>query len=72
GTWPVLPIFNLLQNLGSVDEKDMFNTFNMGIGMAIAVDREIAGEVLKYLNKDREHAYMIGEIVKGKAEVELC
>ncbi|MFZ5986976.1 MAG: phosphoribosylformylglycinamidine cyclo-ligase, partial [Bacillota bacterium] len=44
GTWPVLPIFNLLQNLGSVDEKDMFNTFNMGIGMAIAVDREIAGE----------------------------
>ena len=72
GTWPILPIFDLLQSLGNISEKDMFNTFNMGIGMAIAVDREIADEVVAYLNKDKENAYIIGEIVRGKSEVEIC
>jgi len=72
GTWPILPIFDLLQSLGNISEKDMFNTFNMGIGMAIAVDREIADEVVAYLNKDKENAYIIGEIVSGKSEVEIC
>ncbi|TYQ15939.1 UNVERIFIED_CONTAM: phosphoribosylformylglycinamidine cyclo-ligase [Acetivibrio alkalicellulosi] len=71
-SWPVLPIFNLLKDLGSVKEKDMFNTFNMGIGMAIVVDREVAGSVLEHLNKENEQAYIIGEIVKGKAGIELC
>lgn len=71
-SWPVLPIFNLLQGIGNVSDKDMYNTFNMGIGMAIAVDKDISKEVLEYLNKDGENAYLIGEIVKGKAEVEIC
>lgn len=72
GTWPILPIFDLLQNLGNISEKDMFNTFNMGIGMAIAVDSEIANDVVSYLNRDKEEAYIIGEIVSGKSEVEIC
>lgn len=72
GTWPILPIFDLIQNLGNVSEKDMFNTFNMGIGMAIAVDSKIANEVVSYLNRDKEEAYIIGEIVSGKSEVEIC
>lgn len=71
-SWPVLPIFGLLQNLGNLDETGMYNTFNMGIGMAIAVDKEIANNVLEYLNKDLEQAYLIGEIVSGKAGLELC
>lgn len=72
GTWPILPIFGLLQSLGNISEKDMFNTFNMGIGMAIVVDSKIANEVVSYLNRDKEDAYIIGEIVSGKAEVEIC
>ncbi|HHV30026.1 phosphoribosylformylglycinamidine cyclo-ligase [Acetivibrio mesophilus] len=72
GTWPVLPIFNLLQDLGNLEEIDMYNTFNMGIGMVIAVDAEIANSIVDYLNKDKEQAYIIGEIVSDKAGLELC
>jgi len=72
GTWPVLPVFGLLQNVGSVPEKDMYNTFNMGIGMVIAVERDTAGEILSYLNSQEKQAYLIGEIVKGEAGVDIC
>lgn len=70
-TWPVLPIFGLLQSLGNVDEKDMFNTFNMGIGLAIAVEASIAKEVVSFINKEKEEAYIIGDIVEGSG-VEIC
>ena len=66
GSWPVLPVFNLLQDVGMIDEDDMFNTFNMGIGMVIAVDNEIADGIVEYLNKEKEEAYIIGEVVSGK------
>lgn len=72
GSWPVLPIFNLLQSLGNLDETSMYNTFNMGIGMTIAVDAEIATSVVDYLNTDKEQAYIIGEFVSDKAGLELC
>lgn len=72
GTWPILPIFNLLQSIGSVSDRDMFNTFNMGIGIAMVVDSKIANDVVSYLNKEKEDAYIIGEIVNGKSEVEIC
>lgn len=72
GSWPILPVFNLLQDIGIIDEKNMFNTFNMGIGMALIVDSEIADSVVEHLNKEREQAYIIGEVVSGKAGVELC
>jgi phosphoribosylformylglycinamidine cyclo-ligase len=72
GSWPVLPIFNLLQNTGNIEETDMFNTFNMGIGMVLAVDSSIVQEVTAYLNKEFIQAYIIGELVKGEAGVELC
>lgn len=72
GTWPVLPIFNLLQKLGDLGEKDIYNTFNMGIGMVLTVDAAIAEEVVQYLNKEDQQAYIIGEVVKGEAGVELC
>lgn len=72
GTWPVLPIFNYLQKIGSISERDIFNTFNMGIGMVIAVDGDIAGDAVKYLNDNGEKAYIIGEIINGEAGVDIC
>ncbi|AUS97555.1 phosphoribosylformylglycinamidine cyclo-ligase [Clostridium thermosuccinogenes] len=72
GTWPVLPIFSLIQKIGDIPEKDMFNTFNMGIGMVMAVDRNIAGDVAAYLNEKGEKAYIIGELIKGDSGVDIC
>jgi len=72
GAWPVLPIFKLLQELGSIDEKDMFNTFNMGIGMVLAVSNDIADDIISYLAGKNAKAYLIGEITEGEAGVEIC
>lgn len=72
GTWPVLPIFSLLQKLGDIKERDIYNTFNMGIGMVLAVNKEIAAEVVSYLNSRNEAAYMIGEVIAGEAGVDIC
>ena len=72
GTWPVLPIFNLLQRIGNIKERDIYNTFNMGIGMVIAVAQEKAEEILSYLNQQETQAYRIGEIIQGDPGVELC
>lgn len=72
GTWPVPPIFNMLQELGKIQERDIYNTFNMGIGMVLAVDAAIAEELTRYLNKEANQAYIIGEIIQGEAGVELC
>jgi len=72
GQWPILPIFGTLQKTGDIKEKDIFNTFNMGIGMVMAVDSEVADAAVRYLNKETEQAYIIGEIVKGDTGVEIC
>ncbi|MCR4434679.1 MAG: phosphoribosylformylglycinamidine cyclo-ligase [Clostridiales bacterium] len=72
GSWPVLPVFDLLQRIGDIKERDIYNTFNMGIGMVLAVDGETAEEVVKYLNRDSEEAYVIGDITAGGAGVDLC
>jgi len=72
GTWPVLPIFSLLQSTGNIEETDMFSAFNMGIGMVLVVDSSMAGEVAAYLNRESSQAYIIGKLVKGEAGVELC
>ncbi|HEX2947264.1 MAG TPA: phosphoribosylformylglycinamidine cyclo-ligase [Clostridia bacterium] len=72
GTWPVLPIFNLLKELGGMSTNSIYNTFNMGIGMVMAVDPEIEKDVVAYLGELGEKAYVIGEVIKGEAGVELC
>ena len=64
----ILPVFNMLQSLGNIPERDMFNTYNMGVGMSIVVPSADADKVLS-VDKD---AYIIGEIVKGDGGVELC
>jgi len=72
GTWPIHPVFKLIQREGDVPEKDMYNTFNMGIGMVLAVPAEIAPFVVAEANNQGEKAYIIGEIVKGEEKIEIC
>jgi len=72
GTWPVLPIFNLLQDLGEVAEQDMYNTFNMGIGMVMAVDAALAADVVAALEAEGEKAFVIGQVAEGEGGIEIC
>lgn len=71
GTWNRLPIFDILQTIGNVSERDMYNTFNMGIGMAMVVSEEQAEDVVKYAESLGEKAYLIGTVEKGDAGVEI-
>ncbi len=67
----ILPIFDLLAKTGGIDERDMFNTFNMGVGMSITVAAENADRALSILREQGEDAYIIGEIVKSDDKVIL-
>ena len=67
----VLPIFNLIAAVGNIDEHDMFNTFNMGVGMTIVVAKQDAKRALETLRACGEEAYLIGEIVRGNDKIEL-
>jgi len=71
GTWPVLPIFRLLQNEGHVDEMEMYEVFNMGIGMVLIVDGGKVDAVLASLKRKKEPAYVIGEVCRGRQRVVL-
>ncbi|RSX54810.1 phosphoribosylaminoimidazole synthetase [Bifidobacterium dolichotidis] len=63
GSWPVLPIFDVIERAGSIDHMEMFNIFNMGIGMVVAVPAQQADEVLALLESNHEQAYRIGEVI---------
>ncbi|MBE6812862.1 MAG: phosphoribosylformylglycinamidine cyclo-ligase [Ruminococcaceae bacterium] len=67
----VLPIFNLLAKTGNISERDMFNTFNMGVGMSCVVAKEDADKALEILHANGEDAYIIGKVVKGEEKVQL-
>ncbi|MBI3665237.1 MAG: phosphoribosylformylglycinamidine cyclo-ligase, partial [Acidobacteria bacterium] len=66
GSWPVLPIFDLLRRLGNVPEEEMLRTFNMGIGMILAVPRRAESRVLRLLAGIREPAYRVGEVIAAR------
>ncbi|MBE7012001.1 MAG: phosphoribosylformylglycinamidine cyclo-ligase [Ruminococcaceae bacterium] len=68
----VLPIFDLIAKTGNISERDMFNTFNMGVGMSLVVSKAEADEALKSLKESGEDAYIIGEIVKSEDKVTIC
>ena len=68
----VLPIFNLLAKTGNIPERDMFNTYNMGVGMSIVVPASELDTALEILRANGEDAYVIGEIVKGEDKVILA
>jgi len=67
----VLPVFDLIAKAGNVTERDMFNTFNMGVGMSIVVPAPQAEEALEVLKAEGEDAYVIGEIVRGENRIEV-
>lgn len=62
---PVLPIFDVIQKTGNIPERDMFNTFNMGVGMIAAVAKEDADKAIETLHAQGEKACVIGEVVEG-------
>ncbi len=68
----VLPIFDLLAKTGGIDEHDMFNTFNMGVGMSVVVDKKDADKTISILKDAGEDAYVMGEVVKSEESVEIC
>ena len=68
----VLPIFDLLAKTGGIDEHDMFNTFNMGVGMSVVVDKNDADKTISILKEAGEDAYIMGEVVKSDESVEIC
>lgn len=68
----VLPVFDLIAKTGNIPERDMFNTFNMGVGMSVTVDKNDADTALAVLRANGEDAYIIGETAKGGEGVVLC
>ena len=68
----VLPIFDLIAKTGNIPERDMFNTFNMGVGMSIILDKKDAEKALEVLRANGEDAYIIGEVVEGDEGVIIC
>ena len=62
---PVLPIFKLIQRIGGISEHDMFNTFNMGVGMVAAVAKENAQKAVDVLKANGEDAVILGEVIEG-------
>ena len=71
GTWNIPAIFGMMQKKANIPERDMYNTFNMGIGMVVAVDADKAEKAVKCLEESGEKAYIIGEIVEGNEGVIL-
>lgn len=69
GSWPILPIFSLLQQKGNVSNKDMFTTFNMGIGLIIVVAEQDVKQALSALGEAGETPYVIGKVTEGTREV---
>ena len=67
----VLPIFDLLAKTGNIPERDMFNTFNMGVGMSVVVAKEDVEKALEILKANGEDAYQIGKIVKSDTKVTI-
>lgn len=68
----VLPIFDLIARTGNIPERDMFNTFNMGVGMIVSVDKNDADKAIKAINASGESAYVLGELVESEEGVIIC
>lgn len=66
GSWEILPVFRLLEKYGKVPHREMFNIFNMGIGMVLAVNEEDAPKAVEILTKAGEKASVIGKVVEGE------
>ena len=70
-SYEVPALFKLIQRTGNIPERDMYNTFNMGIGMAIIVPKDKVNETLEILKQEGETAYEIGEVIEGNKEINI-
>ncbi|NIM97490.1 MAG: phosphoribosylformylglycinamidine cyclo-ligase [candidate division Zixibacteria bacterium] len=70
-SWKIPPVFKVIQRLGSIDNREMFKVFNMGIGLILVISQKDTDRILKRLSSLKETAYLIGEITAGKGKVKL-
>jgi len=66
------PIFELIQKKGKIESKEMYATFNMGVGLVLAVDAEWVAEIIDYLQLKGEAPVVIGEVIQGEGEISIC
>jgi phosphoribosylformylglycinamidine cyclo-ligase len=71
GSWEMLPIFRLIQEKGGVDEAELYQVFNMGIGMVLIVAAESADSILRFVRRSI-NAWLIGEVVKGRGRTRIA
>lgn len=71
GTWPVLPVFELMQRIGNVTEREMYRTFNMGVGMVIVCAPENAGAIQANVQSRGSKCYEIGKVIAGDRDVTI-
>ena len=69
GSWPILPVYDLIQRIGNVPREDMIRTFNMGVGMVVITSPQYAQSVQDQLERAREPFYIIGDVVDGDGKV---
>jgi len=69
GSWPVLPVFEVMQEIGNVAETEMFRTFNMGVGMVIVAAELNAAKIKAQVESAGEACYQIGRVTKGEQKV---
>ena len=71
GTWKMGPLFELLAERGGVDGAELYQVFNMGVGMVAIVAAERADAALKFIRNQKHQAWLIGEVVKGSGEARV-
>ena len=71
GSWDVPPIFQLIEGRGGVAESELYQVFNMGIGMTVIVGRDMADATLRFIRAQKQPAWLIGEVVRGTGKVRL-
>ena len=71
GSWDMLPIFRIIEEKSGVPDEELYQVFNMGIGMVSIVSADKAKEILKFINAQKHKAWIIGEVVKGKGEARV-
>ena len=71
GTWPVPEVFGVIQKMGKIEEDEMYNVLNMGIGMVLIVSKYYASSITKKLKQMKEDSFIIGKVIKGNKKVEI-
>ena len=72
GIWEIPPVFSMLKKIGRLEEREMYRTFNMGIGYVIIASEEEAAEIVNVVKQQGEDAWIIGRVSKGKGGVVFC